>query len=145
MSLSETAFHTVLQIHQKVYEGSGGWVGHRALGKPTLLLHTVGRRSGQPRTAALVYAKDDGRYIVVASKGGAPEPPGWLLNLQSQPEVDVQVGRDRGPARATVIQRGDPDYDRLWTLVNDNNNNRFAAYQEKTSRPIPLVALTPAR
>ncbi len=82
--------------------------------------------------------------MVVASKGGAPTAPAWLLNLRAQPKVEVQIGRMRFPATAAEIGPTDPDYARLWKLVNDKNGNRYDAYQKKTTRPIPVVALTRA-
>jgi deazaflavin-dependent oxidoreductase (nitroreductase family) len=143
MSLYDTAFRTTLRTHQFLYEKTDGLVGHRLLGVATLLLRTTGRRSGQTRTNALNYVEDGGRYVVVASKGGAPAPPAWLLNLQANPEVEVQIARRRIPCTATVLGREDPDYERLWKLVNDKNAGRYDAYQAKTDRQIPLVALTP--
>ncbi len=91
-------------------------------------------RSSTPRTAS--------RYIVVASKGGDPKAPAWLLNLRAKPAVEVQIGRKRFPAVATEIGPSEPDYARLWKLVNDENAGRYDGYQKKTTRPIPLVALT---
>jgi deazaflavin-dependent oxidoreductase (nitroreductase family) len=105
------------------------------------MLSTTGRKTGQTRTNSLVYATDGDRYLVVASKGGAPNPPAWLLNLRAKPEVEVQIGRTRFPATGTEIGPEDPDYARLWKIVNDNNSDRYEAYQKKTTRPIPVVAL----
>ena len=144
MSIYERVFGAVLQAHAYIYEHTNGVVGHRMLGVPCLMLRTSGRKSGQMRTSSLVYAKDGDAYIVVASKGGDPKAPAWLLNARAQPAVDVQIGRTRFPARATEIAAGDPDYARLWKLVNDKNGNRYDAYQKKTTRPIPLLALTRA-
>jgi F420H(2)-dependent quinone reductase len=114
------------------------------LGVPCLMLRTTGRKSGQTRVNSLVYAKDGDRYIVVASKGGDPKAPAWLLNLRAEPMVQVQIRRTRFPANAFEIGASDPDYARLWKLVNDKNGNRYDGYQKKTTRRIPLVALTPA-
>lgn len=136
--------HHVLQLHERLYIATGGRIGHRTLGVPSLLLSSTGRRTGQTRTNALAYARDGERYLVVASNGGAHKAPAWVHNVRAQPEVEIQVGRDRRPATAEEIGPGAPDYDRLWKVVNDNNRDRFAAYQKKTSRPIPIVALTPA-
>ncbi len=143
MALYDTAFRTTLRVHQFLYERTDGLIGHRLLGVATLLLRTTGRRTGQTRTNALNYVEDGGRYIVVASRGGAPAPPAWLLNLQANSEVEVQVARRRIPCTATVLGRDDPEFTRLWQLVNAKNSNRYDAYQRKTDRPIPLVALTP--
>ena len=142
MSIYERVFGTTLRVQAFLYEHTDGLIGHRMLGVPCLMLRTTGRKTGQTRTNSLVYATDGGRYMVVASKGGAPKAPAWLLNLRASPEVEVQIGRTRFPATAAEIVRGDPDYARLWRLVNDKNGNRYEAYQKKTTRPIPVVALT---
>ena len=134
----------VLRVHEKLYVASDGRVGHKMIGVPTLLLRTTGRRSGATRTNGLVYARDGADYLVVPSNGGADRPPAWLHNLKANPEVEVQIGRDRQRATARVIEKADPDFDRLWAIVNENNRDRYRAYQEKTTRPIPVVALTPS-
>jgi F420H(2)-dependent quinone reductase len=133
----------ILRLHQQLYVRTDGRVGHRMIGVPTLLLRTTGRRTGQTRTNALVYAQDGTGYVVVASNGGADQPPAWLHNVRAKPDVEIQVGRDRRPATARILERGDPDYDRLWRLVNENNRDRYDGYQKMTSRPIPLIAVTP--
>jgi deazaflavin-dependent oxidoreductase (nitroreductase family) len=133
----------VLRFHEAIYKGTDGRIGHKMIGVPTLLLRTTGRRSGQTRTNALVYARDGDDYLVVASKAGADQAPGWYFNLRDKPEVEIQIGRDRRPAVARILEPGDPDYDRLWKIVNENNNDRYDGYQKMTSRPIPIVALTP--
>lgn len=112
------------------------------LGVPCLLLRTTGRRTGRTRTSALVYARDGADYVVVASLGGSDRPPAWLHNVCDEPAVGVQVGRRRLAARATVVERGDDGYDRLWRAVNEVNRGRYDRYQAKTSRPIPLVRLS---
>ena len=134
----------ILDVHEKVYKATDGRIGHRVLGVPCLLLRTKGRRSGQTRTNGLVYAKDGDDYVVVASKGGDPKHPGWFHNLKADPEVGIQIGRRRRKGRARIVESSDPDHDRLWKLVNENNKDRYDAYQEKTDRPIPIVVITPA-
>jgi deazaflavin-dependent oxidoreductase (nitroreductase family) len=143
VSSSASILGSFLRVHAFVYERTDGLIGHRMLGVPCLMLRTTGRRSGQARVNSLVYAKDGDRYIVVASKGGDPKAPAWLLNLRAKPEVEVQIRRKRFPASALEIGASDPDYPRLWKLVNDKNGNRYDGYQKKTTRRIPLVALTP--
>ena len=135
-------FSLSLKIHQMLYERSGGLVGHRLLGVPTLLLRTTGARSGLTRTNGLVYARDDERYLVVGSKGGADQAPGWLHNLRKSSTAEVQIRRERHQATAKILGPDDPDYGRVWRIVNDNNANRYEEYQRQTSRPIPVVALT---
>lgn len=139
MSVSEQ----ILKLHERLYEASDGRLGHKMIGVPTLLLRTTGRRSGQTRTNALVYALDGGDYVLVASNGGADKPPAWLHNLKADPSVSVQVGRERKAGHARVVEPSDPDYERLWKLVNENNKDRYHAYQKQTERPIPVVAVTP--
>jgi F420H(2)-dependent quinone reductase len=137
-------FSNVLRVHEKLYKATDGRIGHRLLGVPTLLLRTTGRRSGVIRTNGLVYARDGADYLVVASKGGSDQPPAWLLNLQAKPEIEIQVGRTRQKASSKVIESQDPDYARLWKIVNENNGDRYIAYQSETSRPIPVVVITTA-
>jgi deazaflavin-dependent oxidoreductase (nitroreductase family) len=134
----------VLRVHDAIYRASDGRIGHRVLGVPTLMLTTTGRRSRQPRTNSLVYARDGDDYLLVASKGGSDSPPAWLLNLTADPQVAIQVGRERLDGVARVIEPSDPDYERVWKLANDNNKDRYTAYQQQTSRPIPVVAIAPA-
>src|SRR5581483_3556901 len=102
--------------HQKIYERTGGLVGHRVLGVPTLLLRTTGARTGTTRTNALVYARDGDRYLVVASKGGADRAPGWLHNLRKDLSAEIQIGRTRQRATAEILSSDAPDYGRAWRI-----------------------------
>src|SRR5438132_1962097 len=133
----------LLRLHEQLYKGTGGRVGHRMVGVPTLLLRTIGRRSGAARTNGLVYARDGDDYLVVASNGGADRHPAWLHNLRANPDVEIQVGRERRKGAARVLGPSDPDYERLWKIVNGNNKDRYFAYQKQTSRQIPIVVVTP--
>jgi len=133
-----------LSLHNLIYQRTNGWIGHRVPGlPPNLLLHTVGAKTGQPRTSTLTYARDGDTYLIVASMGGAPRSPGWYHNLKANPDVDIHVGPKRLRATAQPVLPDDPDYARLWRIVNVNNAHRYEAYQRRTSRPIPVVALTP--
>jgi deazaflavin-dependent oxidoreductase (nitroreductase family) len=134
----------VLRVHEQIYKRTDGRLGHKMIGVPSLLLRTTGRKSGATRTNGLVYARDGDDYLVVPSNGGADKAPGWLYNVRAKPEVEVQVGRERRPGKARVVERTDPDFDRLWKIVNENNRDRYTAYQKQTERPIPIVAVTPA-
>jgi deazaflavin-dependent oxidoreductase (nitroreductase family) len=134
----------ILRLHERLYKATDGRVGHRMVGVPTLLLRTTGRRSGVTRTNALVYARDGADYLVVASNGGADKDPAWLFNLRADPEVEIQIGRERQKASARILGPADPDYQRLWTIADEENRERYGAYQEQTSRPIPVVAITPS-
>jgi len=142
--LEQGVLPRVLRVHDAVYQKTNGWIGHRTLGIPSLLLHTVGAKTGAARTASLTYARDGDDYLIVASKGGDPKAPGWYHNLKANPNVEINVGPKRFRVTASPVLPDNPDYARLWQLVNDNNSNRYMAYQKKTSRPIPVVVLKPA-
>ncbi len=107
---------------------------------PTLLLTTVGRRSGEERIMPLLYGKTDGGYAIVASKGGAPRHPAWYLNLLARPAVKVQVANDRFDATARVVD-GD-ERARLWEQMAAMYPP-YRDYQAKTAREIPIVVLEP--
>jgi F420H(2)-dependent quinone reductase len=143
MALADAVTHQVLRLHQQLYERTGGRVGHRMIGVPTLLLRTTGRRSGRQRTNALVYANDGDDLLLVASNGGADQHPAWLHNVRADQQVEVQIGTRRRPGSARVVERSDPDFERLWRLVNENNHDRYTAYQKQTSRQIPIVVVSP--
>jgi F420H(2)-dependent quinone reductase len=142
--LEQDVLPRVLRVHDAVYQKTNGWIGHRTLGIPSLLLHTVGAKTGAARTASLSYARDGDDYLIVASKGGDPKAPGWYHNLKANPRVEINVGPKRFGVTAHPVLPADPDYARLWQVVNKNNGNRYEAYQTKTSRPIPVVVLKPA-
>jgi F420H(2)-dependent quinone reductase len=144
MGLGEQVQAGFLRFHQSVYTGTGGRLGHRLIGVPSLLLTTVGRKSGAKRTAALVYVTDGDSYVVVASNGGNDRPPGWLYNIKAQPAVDVQIATKHLAATAAAITPDQPEYARLWEMVNAANHGRYNGYQSRTTRPIELVRLTPS-
>jgi deazaflavin-dependent oxidoreductase (nitroreductase family) len=143
-TLADTALRFFVQVHDAVYQRSKGWVGHRIPGAPnSLLLHTVGAKTGLVRTSSLSYARDGRDYLVVASNGGDRRAPGWYHNLKADPSVEINVGPRRFPVTAVPVLPDDPDYARLWRIVNANNADRYDGYQARTSRPIPVVRLTP--
>ncbi len=124
--------------HVKAYIDTDGERGHDWHGTRCLLLTTTGRKSGEPRILPLIYAEDDGRQVVVASKGGAPEHPAWYLNLAADPDVEVQVRGDR--FRATARDAEGSERERLWTTMVGEWPD-YDGYQEKTDRQIPVVIL----
>jgi deazaflavin-dependent oxidoreductase (nitroreductase family) len=127
--------------HVAAYRESAGEVGYLWNGVPTLLLTTIGSRSGAPRTSALIFARDGDDYLVIASMGGAPMHPKWYLNLQANPAAEIQVRDERTAVTArTATPEERP---RLWKLAADVWPN-YNAYQERTQRVIPVVVLTPA-
>lgn len=124
--------------HIRNYVESNGEQGHHWNGVPTLLLTTRGRKSGKWRRTALIYGRDGENYIVVASYGGAPKHPTWYLNLRANPEVRVQVGAEKFPARARTAREDEKP--RLWqtmTAIWPAYND----YQARTERKIPVVVL----
>ena len=124
--------------HVRRYRETGGEVGHIWNGVPTLLLTTTGRRSGEQRTTPLIYGRDGERYVVVASKGGAPRHPAWYLNLSAKPDVELQVAAQRFRARARTAAANERE--RLWKLMA-GIWPAYDDYQAKTEREIPLVVL----
>jgi deazaflavin-dependent oxidoreductase (nitroreductase family) len=111
-----------------------------ALGQPILLLHTLGARSGQPRTTPLLYTPHDGGFIIVASKAGDAHHPAWYYNLLAHPdEVSVQIEANQIAVRPRVIE--EPERSEVWRLVNDNYNGYQRYARRAGTRIIPLVVL----
>jgi proline iminopeptidase len=128
--------------HVRRYRETGGEVGHRwKEGSTVLLLTTKGRKTGQDRTTPLIYAQDGDRYVIVASKGGAPEDPGWYRNLEQTPEVELQVKDEVFPARARTAEG--EEREQLWRKANEVWPH-YDEYATKTDREIPVVVLEPA-
>ena len=124
--------------HVARYAATNGEDGHDWRGTTTLLLTTVGRRSGKPRRTALIYGRDGDCYVVVASKGGHPRHPLWYENLVAHPEVRVQVRSDVFQARARTATSEERPH--LWRLMIERWPP-YVDYQEKTDREIPVVLL----
>lgn len=127
--------------HVQRYQETGGEVGYLWNGAPILLLYSTGRKTGQTRTHALIFARDGDDYLIVASMGGAPRHPQWYLNLTANPDAEIQVRANRIPVTARTAASG-PERDRLWQIVNDVWPN-YDTYQSRTDRQIPVVVLTP--
>jgi deazaflavin-dependent oxidoreductase (nitroreductase family) len=127
------------QEHVARYRETGGEEGHDWQGTKTLLLTTTGRRSGAPRELPLIYGRHGDDYVVVASKGGATQHPAWYLNLEANPEVEVQVGGERFRAIArTATPQERPE---MWETMTAEWP-AYDSYQEKTDREIPVVVIT---
>jgi deazaflavin-dependent oxidoreductase (nitroreductase family) len=126
------------QEHVKRYQETDGAEGHEWRGTTVLILTTTGRRSAEQRSTPLIYQQHDNDYVVVASKGGAPEHPAWYLNLEADPEVTVQVLGDRFKARArTASPEEKPE---LWGTMTAAWPS-YEDYQRNTQRDIPVVVL----
>ncbi len=129
------------KIHVFLYRASGGRIGGRFKAAPVLLLTTTGRKTGTRRTTPLLYAEDGGRYVIIASVGGAPRHPAWYLNLSGNADATIRIGSRELEVHAETAP---PDERaRLWTLMTRIYPG-YDAYQAKTSREIPVVTLTPA-
>jgi deazaflavin-dependent oxidoreductase (nitroreductase family) len=129
------------QQHVEAYQATDGEVGHEWLpGVHTLLLTTTGRRTGESYTTPLIYTTDGDDYVVIASKGGAPQHPDWYLNLSAVPEVEVQIGDEvrRATARDATGERREQLWSQMAQVWPD-----YDRYAEQTDREIPVVVLTP--
>jgi deazaflavin-dependent oxidoreductase (nitroreductase family) len=121
-----------------VYRRSGGKVGGTMFGAPLLLLTTVGRKSGRSWTVPVMYQTDGDRWVIIASNGGKPTQPAWWLNLRSQPEASVQIGRETYPV--TAVEAAGEERERLWRRMADMYKG-YDGYARKTTRRIPVVLL----
>ena len=117
-------------------DGEEGFVWRE--GSHILILTTTGRKSGRAIDSPLIFGEDDGRYVIVASKGGSPEHPSWFLNLEANPEVEVQVKADR--FRATAHPAGPDERGRLWKTMTGIWPD-YETYQTRTDREIPVVVI----
>jgi deazaflavin-dependent oxidoreductase (nitroreductase family) len=135
----QDASHLFGDEHVRSYRETGGELGHDWKEcSSVLLLTTKGRKSGERRTTPLIYGRSGDDYVVVASKGGSDEPPGWYANLQDDPEVEVQVLDDVFPARARTATADEKPA--LWQEMV-GHWPYYDAYQERTEREIPVVVL----
>jgi deazaflavin-dependent oxidoreductase (nitroreductase family) len=138
------AIRIISKIHGYIYRISRGKVG-KQLGQVTvLLLTTTGWRSGKKRSAPLTAIPYGEKYILVASFGGSPVHPAWLINIQHNPSVDIRVGSIVKQAKASIIKTTDTGYDEMWgkaIAIYGGYDN----YKRATSRHIPMVVITPCR
>jgi deazaflavin-dependent oxidoreductase (nitroreductase family) len=121
------------------FRANGGKVGEPFEGAPMILVTHKGAKSGVERTTPLVYSRDGDRLVIIASKAGAPNNPAWFHNLVANPDVTVEVGTEKYPARASVVTG--EERKRLYDAQAEQMPN-FKEYQEKTTREIPVVVLT---
>jgi proline iminopeptidase len=136
MNESENLFG---EAHVRRYRETGGEVGYLwREGSTILLLTTTGRTTGEKRTTPLIFARDGASYVIVASKGGAPEDPGWYRNLEKTPEVELQVKDEVFAARARAAHG--EERARLWQKANAVWPH-YDEYAKKTDREIPVVVL----
>ena len=120
------------------FRANNGKVGGPFEGAPMLILHTTGAKSGQERANPLMYLPDDDRFVIFASKGGAPTNPDWFHNLVAKPQVRVEVGGDTVEATARVTEG--EEREQLWTRQKEAYP-QFAQYEQNTDRQIPVIVL----
>ena len=138
MSMSPSDFNA--QIIEE-FRANGGRVGGTFEGNPLLLLHHTGAKSGRSYVNPLAYQADQGRYVIFASKGGAPENPGWYYNLKANPETTIEVGDQTVPVRAS--EAAGEERERLFRTQAERIPV-FGEYEERSGRSIPVIVLTPA-
>lgn len=125
-------------IHESLFRLTGGSFGSRIAGMPVLILTTIGRKSGQPRTTPLTYFELDGNVVIVASYGGDDRHPQWYKNLTHNPSVTIERGR--GTERMTARTASAEEKRKWWPTITSTYSG-YAGYQRRTTRDIPLVAL----
>ena len=132
------AARAAIRVHRAVLQLSGGRLGTRLGHLEQVLLTTVGRRTGRPRTTPLAVTVVDDRLVLIASDGGAARHPAWYLNLVAHPDVVVQRGTVRHRMRARTASGAEREA--LWRAAVANHGG-YAAYQQRTDREIPVVLL----
>jgi F420H(2)-dependent quinone reductase len=138
----ERVAKVVTSLHIALYRASGGRIGGSLAGLKILLLTTVGRRTGRPRTTPLGYLPEGSDMLIVASNGGNSWFPAWWLNLRDSPVAQVQVGSSK---LAVTARKASPEErERFWPRLVDAYQG-YAAYEQKTTREIPVVILSPGR
>jgi deazaflavin-dependent oxidoreductase (nitroreductase family) len=121
------------------FRANNGVVGQPFEGRPMVLLHTVGARSGEARINPLATFPEDGSWLVVASAGGQPSNPAWYHNLLAQPDVSIEFGAQTIPVHASELEGADRDA--AWQRITDELPG-FLSYEQRTSRTIPVLRLT---
>jgi deazaflavin-dependent oxidoreductase (nitroreductase family) len=124
--------------HVQVYRETNGERGYNWRGTTILLLTTTGRKSGEARTTPLIHRQDGNRWIIVASKGGSPDHPGWYKNLEANSDATIEVKGEEIPVRASTATG--EERARLWRLMAEDWP-AYDDYQKKTDREIPVVVL----
>ena len=140
ISIGSAGLRWTGKLNIPLYRLTGGRVGGKLAGSPVLLLNTIGRKSGEPRTVPVVYLADGNRQIVIGSNAGHKNEPAWSLNLKANPEAEVEIGRKRHPVRARIAE-GDERAE-LWRRFNDQYSG-FDDYEARTDRAIALFVLDP--
>jgi deazaflavin-dependent oxidoreductase (nitroreductase family) len=140
-TVPDSLFKIVTSLHEAVFKATSGRLGGKVMGMEVLILHAKGRKSGQVRSTMLTAPiVEDGKVILVASKGGAPAHPVWFLNLEANPDVEITMGGKTKPMTARVATKAEKD--ELWPRITTKYKG-YAGYQTRTDRDIPVVILEP--
>jgi deazaflavin-dependent oxidoreductase (nitroreductase family) len=132
----------VFWLHANIYRLTGGKLLGQVAGMPVLILYSVGRNTGKRRTTPLTYLQDGEAYVITASMGGAPNNPGWYHNLKNNPQTIIQI---KGETLPVIAEEASPvDRQRLWAELTAIASI-YEAYQQRTSRQIPMIILRPIR
>lgn len=138
--LNSLAWRQGTKVHVALFRLSGGRVGGKARGAPVVLLHHIGRKSGQERVSPLLYLPDGDDVIIIASKGGAPKNPAWFVNLREMAETTIELP---GEKRRVSVQVLTPEQKaEVWPRIVELYPG-YAEYQERTERDIPVIRLSP--
>lgn len=140
-AMGATGLRLTGKLNIPLYRLSGGRIGGHIAKAPVLLLTTTGRKSGLPRTAPVVYLADGDDLVVIGSNAGHSKTPAWSLNLQANPDAEVEVGRKRSKVRARVAEG--EERAELWRKHNEQYSG-FDEYEARTDRDIALFVLEPA-
>jgi deazaflavin-dependent oxidoreductase (nitroreductase family) len=140
MSIGATGLRWIGRLNVPLYRLSGGRIGNRVGRAPVLLLTTTGRKSGQARTAPVVYLRDGERLVVIGSNAGNERTPAWSLNLQANPDAKIEIGRQRQPVRARVAEG--EERAELWRKHVEQYAG-FDDYEARTDRNIAVFVLEP--
>ena len=133
-------FRLIIHAHNALYRATGGEKFN--MGGSLLLLNTIGAKSGKPRTNPLVFATQGGSYIIAATAAGADISPAWYFNLKENPNVSIEIKGKRIPVHARLVTEGE-ELEQLYAKLEAINDG-FSQYQEKTTRTIPVVVLSPS-
>jgi len=140
MAIPGSFLRRIGKLNVPLYRITRGRIGGRVGRAPVLLLTTTGRKSGEPRTAPVLFLPDGERLLVIGSNAGNDRPPAWALNLTANPDAEVQVRADRRQVRARVAEG--EERDELWRKMNEQYSG-FDDYRNRTKRDIRLFVLEP--
>ena len=140
MPVNKGVMRFLSKSHAFWYQMSGGIVGAKVSGMPVLLLTTTGHKSGRKRTIPLTHQRDGDNYVVIGSNGGHDNHPAWYLNLRSNPDAEIVIGREKTRVRAETAN--DVERERLYKRAVDIFPG-YGEYQQETKRKIPVVVLRP--